>query len=116
MEKEMMRLIKNINTVIDQLIKNINEIIECYRGGEEGKANKKMVTSIDDLLVIVDGIKVTEQVQKEKIEVEKINEYLVEMIGAFENNDYVLLCDLLEYEIIPILNEFKEKILVTIEG
>jgi hypothetical protein len=32
------------------------------------------------------------------------------MISAFENTDYVLLGDILEYEILPILENWNEKL------
>lgn len=114
MENQMRDLLKNVYSSINTIVEDINVIVEFYRGGAEGEANKKMINIIDDLSVVLEGVKITQSIQKEKIEVDEINDYLLEMIEAFENSDSVLFCDLLEYELIPILNKFEKKVLVTI--
>lgn len=41
---------------------------------------------------------------------ETIKGFFVEMIGAAENMDYVLLADLIEYEVLPIIDEWGNKL------
>ncbi len=46
-----------------------------------------------------------------EIEIVQANDYFIEMENAIKKNDYVLLADLLEYEILPILEEWLDDIL-----
>ncbi|WP_425448033.1 hypothetical protein [Dethiothermospora halolimnae] len=113
--KEMKEVLLGIYNYLNKLEKGIEDIIERYQDGDEGQANRMMVEVIDSMGWIIEGINSTGEIQKEEIEVDKINEHLKEIIMAFENRDYVLLGDLLEYEINPIIDDWKKKIKPIIE-
>jgi len=52
------------------------------------------------------------KVEKEDVagKIEEIKDILSEVVTAFENNDLVLLADLLEYELSPLMSRFPEVI------
>lgn len=65
--------------------------------------------AIKDLLPLIEGIdyicKVLYLVKVEETTIEVLNNYLNEIINALENEDYILVGDLIKYELIPILDE-----------
>ncbi|SHH20654.1 hypothetical protein SAMN02744040_01216 [Tepidibacter thalassicus DSM 15285] len=114
MNNQKLEILKTIDEYLEKLIYDIKDTIEFFQNGNEGKGNEMVVEVIQALNDIIEGINITSDIQKEKIEISKINEYLMEMVYALENRDYVLIADLLEYEIIPVLENWKDKVLVTI--
>ncbi|WP_427338108.1 hypothetical protein [Caloranaerobacter sp. DY30410] len=112
--EQMKEVLKGLYIYLGRLIPGIAKTAELYQGGNEGKANENMIDIIDGINWIIEGITVTSEIQKEKINITDMNEHFDEMVQAFENSDYVLLSDLLEYEIVPILEKWKEKISVSI--
>jgi vacuolar-type H+-ATPase subunit D/Vma8 len=112
MEQQIKETLNEIYLYLKKLINGINITTEFYRSGQEGKANDLMINIIDGLSWVLEGITATSSVHKEKIDICEMNDYLNEMVNALENSDYVLLCDLLEYEILPSLKEYHEKIML----
>jgi len=114
--EEMKEVIVGIYEYLGRLINGVNQIAESYQCGNEREANKMMVDIIDGIGVVIEGINATAEIQDEKIQIEDINEHFIGMVDAFENTDYVLLSDLLEYEIVPVFEDWREKIKPLIEG
>lgn len=113
---EKLEIIKTAVEYLDKLIEGINATVELYQGGNEGKANDNMIDIIDGLQWLITAIGATSDIQKERVQLNEINEHLSEIISAFENTDYVLLGDLLEYEISPVIKNWKNILLITIEA
>lgn len=113
--KEMKEVLLGIYNYLNKLENGIEDIIEKYQAGDEGQGNRMMIQVIDSMAWIIEGISSTREIQEEKIDVDKINEHLKEIITAFENRDYILLGDLLEYEINPIIDDWKNQIEPIIE-
>lgn len=107
MEQQITGILKETYDYIYRLIDGINIVMDNYRSGNEGKAHELMVHVIDGFSWVIEVINVTKLSKNIDI---TINEFLDEMITAYKNMDYVLLCDLLEYEIIPVLENIREKI------
>ncbi|SHK14381.1 hypothetical protein SAMN02745883_01365 [Caminicella sporogenes DSM 14501] len=113
-QKQMQEVLNGLYMYLERLISGIIKTAELYQGGNEGKANENMIDIIDGINWIIEGITATSEIQKEKINITDMNEYFDEIVQAFENSDYILLSDLLEYEIVPVLKNWKEKIFVSI--
>lgn len=109
MKKEVLYTLENY---LKRFIHGTEEIISLFRAGKETEALKSMKDVIDGLKWMHDAITRTQDVQLKKIEVFNMKSYLLEMVDALESMDYVLLCDLLEYEIIPILKNWEKDLSV----
>lgn len=106
MNDSKMEVLHTSSEYLGKLIPGINNILEFYRSGNELKANRMIIDVIDGLLWLTEAFTLTQDIQKEKMDVSCMNEHLSEMLSAFENSDYVLLSDLLEYEVLPILKKW----------
>ena len=110
------------NDYIDLLIKKIKYLTECYNKNEIDQANDSFTEVIDilDLYTqlfarihstlkrnLPDTITVGADIQKLDIHLLSI---LKALIPAKENGDIIMLCDLLEYELIDNLTQWKIKI------
>ena len=110
------------NDYIDLLIKKIKYLTECYNKNEIDQANDSFTEVIDilDLYTqlfarihttlkrnLPDTINVGPDIQKLDIHLLSI---LKALIPAKENGDIIMLCDLLEYELIDNLTQWKIKI------
>lgn len=107
-KKEILSTLKNYLT---GFIPGVEDIINLFRIGKEAEALSFMKDAIDGLQWIYDAVVLTQDIQVKKIEVSSIGPFFVEMVDALESMDYILLGDLLEYEIIPILKQWQEELL-----
>lgn len=111
------------NDYINLLVKKIKFLTECYNKNEIDLANQHFTEVIDilDLYTqlfanihstlkrhLADTITISEDIQKLDIHLLSI---LKALIPAKENGDLIMLCDLLEYELIDNLTQWKIKIL-----
>ena len=111
---------KKIEALIsaDEYLYNLKEAIEkistLIDEGKEGEGIKLIPSVADGIDWVVQVINLTKEIQKEAIEIDTINEYLEELVEALENEDYILVGDLFNYEILPILKGAHEKIKLSI--
>lgn len=107
-EKE--EVLRSVGDFLEKLIQEIEYSVNLFQGGKENEACQHITDIIEVLISIVDGISLTNEIQKNKINISEINEYLIEINQCFNNKDYILLSDLLEYEVMPILSQWRLKI------
>ncbi len=108
MSKEKIELLMSADEYCGRLIPGIYRAVELFRGGSEKEAFKYMTNIVDGLQWLIEALAATADMLPEDIDVSGINEHLNEMTGAFENQDYILLSDLLEYEIAPAVEEWHD--------
>lgn len=101
-----MEALQTANEYSERLIEGVNDAVNYFKGGDENKAVEMMVDIIDGIQWIVQVMCLSFKNE----DIEKINEHLTEMTTALENLDYILVSDILDYEIIPILKNWKVKI------
>lgn len=94
------------------LIPGIDSLSERFINGEKDV--------MKDLIDVVEGIQYISKVLrlieiKENI-IESLNSYLNEIINAIENEDYILIGDLMKYELIPVLLEIKSRICLEVNN
>ena len=114
MNTEQLEALKTADVYMDNLKGGIINIAEAIQEGKEQEAINIIPQVVDGMQWIIDVIELTKSVQKEKIKLEEINEHIEEMIEAFENEDFSLVGDLFNYEILPILEEAHKQIKVCI--
>ncbi|OEF97713.1 hypothetical protein [Desulfuribacillus alkaliarsenatis] len=105
-------LMDSIIDYLPKLIVGVSDAVSNYQSGQEGKANELMIDIVDGLKWLSEALTLTISIQKDPIDLSELHEHFNEMISAYENTDYVLLGDILEYEILPILEKWNEKLAV----
>ncbi|MCY6353973.1 hypothetical protein [Clostridium sp. ZS2-4] len=99
--------IKTASEYIEKLEAGIIEAVRLFKSGEEGQANKMIHYIIDGIQWITDAMRLTSGVHEQKIDYDEVNSKLLEIVEAFNNEDYILVGDLLEYEILPEIGKWK---------
>ncbi|AYD41455.1 hypothetical protein D4Z93_09260 [Clostridium fermenticellae] len=86
----------------------INSAVDKFQGGKENEALKLMPLIIDGMQWTAQAVVLTKDLYKKEIELDEFNQKLKEVAEAIENEDYILVGDLFEYEVIPILDDIHE--------
>lgn len=93
-----------------KLISSIQNNIEVFNSGSYSEALGQMSYIIEGMQWVCSAVEGINRVN-EKVLYEGINQlplHFNEMVSALENEDHTLLSDLLEYEVLPILNDLQE--------
>ena len=109
--------IENADAYLIKLIPGIEKSVELFRIGNEQEANKffvKIVDGIDWFSQVLDIILTAKEISPETVfEGKSIQDRRTSLVGltqqmvdANKNQDWVLLADLLEYEILPYYQEW----------
>lgn len=110
----------NAQDYLKKLLPGIQKAADLFRSGSEQEANKFFLNIIDGMdwfSEVMDTIAEVNDLQTEAVVLDRKNfqtrqEKLVgwtqQMVEANKNNDWVLLADLLEYEILPYYSEWDE--------
>ncbi len=110
-EMELMKeTIESANEYIQRVIDGIGGIVYNLQSGREEKALPLCSDLFEGLKWLIECANLTKPLQKDRgiiIDSEEINTILEDITKAFENKDYVLLADLLEYEFMPIISGWK---------
>ncbi|HDK7155691.1 TPA: hypothetical protein PTV43_000802 [Clostridium botulinum] len=101
-----------LNTAKDYMI-NLNSAIiksaEYLQNGDYFNGTDLIISITDGLEWIVQLITLRKDIYEKDMEVNKLIDNAKEVVEAFENEDYVLIGDLLQYEISPIIEEYYDK-------
>lgn len=94
-------IIENINNIIKIIDRiNINTIENMFNF-------EIIVNLIDNMLKLSNDIAT---INNENIDLEEFNDKLTKLLNTFEDKDYMLFNDTLQYELKPVLEFWKEKI------
>lgn len=94
------------NSIVNKLIDISNNIIIELRNL---KINNGMNGIIEITFLIQELIEYMSLQENYKQQVIEINTILSELLSAMENKDYYLVSDILEYELLEKLSNFREK-------
>ena len=114
MNKEKIEALQTANEYMDNLKKGIIDLSNMIQEGKEQQAISVIPQVVDGLQWIIQVVSLTREVQKNEIKLEGLNDQLQEIIEALENEDYILVGDLFNYEILPILENIHEGIRETV--
>lgn len=95
---------------IDNLKNGIEDLSNVINSGDEEKGIKLIPLISDGLDWLIKVINLTEDIHKGEVSIGELNEKLEETIEALDNEDYILVGDLFNYEMLPILDEIKNNI------
>lgn len=117
-----MELLEKMNEYLDRLVNGLEGVADKFRTGKVGEANSLLVQAIDGLISLTELLKVVKKVSKsetseliingEKLASKEQNllDVLKQLKDGQENKDWVAVADLLEYELAPAMDEWKETI------
>lgn len=106
--------LKTAYEYIDSLKGGINLAVENFQNNNRKEAIDVVIQLAEGLEWLISVLTLTKDVQKEQIDINNILENINNINEAFENEDYILISDILEYEVLPVLEEYKKSISVSI--
>jgi len=110
----MFETLSTANEYMNNLEKGVNIIVESIREKNTKKAVDTIVLFCNGVDWLMEAVELTNEIQKEEISFQSLNEKLEETVEALENDDYNLVGDLFNYEIKEILEEIHSKIKVSV--
>lgn len=105
MDKKMEAL-KSAKEYLPKLIGGVDTIVELSQNGEYSKASQIVLDASDGFQWIIDLIALTKDELKKEVDESELVEKFSEIVEALENEDYILVSDLFEYEVKPILEGY----------
>lgn len=113
--------LSNAKEYLEKLIPGFQKAADLFRMGNEQEANKFYLQIIDGIdwfsqvvLTIINAQQHVLDGQGLEERQKKLNELMGQMLEANKNQDWVLMADLLEYEMVPFYEEW-QKVLLNIE-
>lgn len=99
-------LSKTLNDYLLKLIPAIKECAGYYQSGKLNEGSNLLLNMIEGLNWVVS---VVAKIGLQDHNIGEINLKLNEVVKAFENKDFILVGDLLEYEILPVMEALLNK-------
>lgn len=99
--------LQTANEYVLKLEAGIAEAARLFKSGNEGQATQMVPYIVDGVEWLSDAMRLTVGIHKKEIHFDEINSNLLEIVEAFNNEDYILASDLFEYEILPIISQWK---------
>lgn len=115
MNKEKLEVLNTAKEYMINLNKAIIKSSEYLQNGDYFNGTNLIISITDGLEWIVQLITLRKDIYEEDMKVNKLIDNIKEIVEAFENEDYILIGDLLQYEVSPIIEEYYNKTLFLIE-
>lgn len=97
-------MLTNIKTAILELKGDIYNIITDFQSGHENAATLKVATVTQKILNVLADINSSGINEGLLIDYNNLNTILLNVTRSIENENYILIDDLFEYELIPIFD------------
>lgn len=110
MNEAQIEVLKTADEYLDKLKSGISKAVNLFENDKQEEGCDYLALISKGIEWIVEVVSLTKESQKEEIEIQNINEHLESIVEALENEDYTLVGDLLNYEVLPILENVHEKI------
>lgn len=108
-----------VGTAAEYILKaseGVEQIIEFFQSGREDIATRMMIDLVEGIEWLTQAIDGTKDIHGDHpMDISQANSVLREISETYENMDYVLLSDLLEYELLPMVNIWRKQ-LTSIKG
>ena len=113
--EQQIETLKTAYEYINNLKQGIVTLVQYLQEEKEKKACEMIPLVADGIEWVTEAIRLTYEAHKGNVSSRDITEKLGEIVEALENEDYVLVSDLFNYEILPILEESQSQIKSIIE-
>ncbi|APC41170.1 hypothetical protein [Clostridium estertheticum] len=107
---EQFEALKSVKEYMVNLINGIERAVEYFQAGEERKACELISPITEGIQWMSEALMLTKNIHHQDITLQDMNEKLKEIVEAFENEDFILIADLFEYELKPILEDIQKNI------
>lgn len=94
----------NMQEFVTALKINIDKNSEEFQNGNIINGMNTLIKNIEDINTVTEIVASPDFFQDDEINVKTINEKLNAILGAMENEDYILVGDLFQYEFKPLLD------------
>ncbi|MBZ9636020.1 hypothetical protein [Clostridium sp. FP1] len=102
--------LKTVSEYMVNLINGIEKVVEYFQGGEDRKGCELIFPITEGMQWMSDALMITKDIHKQDINLQDMNERLSEIVDALENGDFILIGDLFQYELTPILEDIQKNI------
>ncbi|AUM96507.1 TPA: hypothetical protein LA742_002313 [Clostridium botulinum] len=116
MSKEKSEVLNTAKEYMTNLNNAIIKSAKYLQNGDYFNGTNLIINITDGLEWIVQLITLRKDIYEEDMEVNKLMDNIKEVVEAFENEDYILIGDLLQYEISPIVEGYYDKTLLLLES
>lgn len=118
--KPLPELFDDSRAFLADLVSFVLENAGLYRSGQDKRAKESFVQTVEGLefmMMIINHISALCRLDPGSLsfaggsgadKINELNKILMEMIGSQERNDWVLLADLMEYELVPQIQGWNE--------
>lgn len=110
MTNEKIEVIQSVNEYIGKLINGIEKMIDKFYEGLDKEGCEILSFVSEGLEWTIKALELCEEEINTKDELEKLIESFGEAVNGLENDDYILVGDIFSYEVIPALNDIKNKL------
>lgn len=107
---EQIDALKSASEYIDNLKGGIDTLVKCIENGEEQKGCGYIPPVADGIEWLTNVVNLTQELHEGKVSLDSLDEKLSEIVEALENEDYTLVGDLFNYEVLPILEQTQDSI------
>lgn len=119
MDKKLVEIFEELDRYSDKLIPAVEKTVKYFRSQREDQAINLLIPVIEGLQWTVEVAFKTKHILEDNgvtVQEGKVNDTLKELVDALENQDYVLIGDLLEYEILEMLRNWQKGVRKALEG
>lgn len=110
MKEQQQEVIQSAYEYLPRFKQGISELAQQIKINTTSKERETITQVIDGIQWLLEVFKLTKEIQKTPIQVTDITPLLQEMSEALENDDMVLLGDLLEYELLPLADQWEKQL------
>ncbi|QXM05173.1 hypothetical protein [Crassaminicella indica] len=101
---------EELNTYLPKMINGIENFVEYVMQSKEQDAQKLLPVIFEGLEWIAQAIYLKNRIKQGTMKEQELVEKLPLLIDAYENRDFILISDILDYEIKPILEKWIHRI------
>ena len=105
MNSQKIEALQTATEYIDNLKEGIQKAINYYQSGEEDKASKLINPIAEGIEWLVQVLVLCNDVINSQESIDSLNKNLIEIVNGFENEDYILISDIFEYEMLSTLEQ-----------
>jgi len=100
--------LKTANEYMNNLISGVKYSVELLYGGNETEGFSMIPSICEGIQWITQVLVLTGNRNKDLVDI--LFEKLEEIVESFENKDYILVADLLNYELLQVKNGYRRKL------
>lgn len=102
--------LQTVSEYMVNLITGIEKAVEYFQSGEERKGCELISPITEGIQWMSDALTATKHMHKQDIDLNDMNGKLSDIVEALVNEDYILIGDLFQYELIPLIEDIQSNL------